>query len=126
MGDVLSRQRDPTRWGSWIALSPCILRLRTGRAIADGYVVNHSRILLIEDEMPAMRLMAWALSQHGYQVVAAANGEEAIGLAEDGRTEEPSIIIFSTAAPEERRVGQAERFRQIIPGVRILDVHDHA
>jgi len=54
------------------------------------------KILIIEDDQTAMRLIEYALKQRGYQVLTTYNGLEGIITAQK---EEPDLIILDIMLP---------------------------
>ena len=54
------------------------------------------RILLVEDDPSAIRLVGYALEQEGYEVLTAANGVEGLRKA---REEEPDLLILDVMLP---------------------------
>ncbi len=55
-----------------------------------------AKILLIEDESDQIELIRTRLEAHGYQVIAAENGEDGIKLAKE---EKPSLILLDMILP---------------------------
>ena len=56
----------------------------------------NKRILVIEDDPNALRLVEYTLGQEGYQVITAANGLEGLKKA---REEHPDLIILDIMLP---------------------------
>ena len=54
------------------------------------------KILVIEDDPASSKLMQYALSQHGYEVLIASNGSDGLRMA---RTEGPALVILSVMLP---------------------------
>ena len=54
------------------------------------------RILLVEDDPGAIRLVGYTLEQEGYEVLTAANGVEGLRKA---REEEPDLLILDVMLP---------------------------
>jgi CheY-like chemotaxis protein len=54
------------------------------------------KVLVVDDEPHIVRLVSFALSNHGFDVIDAADGEEAIELA---RQEQPDIILMDVMMP---------------------------
>lgn len=55
-----------------------------------------TRVLVVDDEPRILRLLCTSLSAHGYEVITATNGEEALELA---RVEQPDIILLDVFLP---------------------------
>ncbi len=79
-----------------------------------------STVLVIENDVPALRLMAWGLMEEGFEV-GMAHVPEAL---ERVRAKAPDFIVFNTLAPAEQKAALIEEFRQSSPSVRIIDVSD--
>ena len=54
-------------------------------------------ILVIDDEAPIRRMLEFKLSQAGYQVICAADGEEGLNLI---RTQRPDVVITDVKMPK--------------------------
>jgi DNA-binding response OmpR family regulator len=54
------------------------------------------KVLVVDDEREIRDLLRISLSEEGYEVVVASNGEEAIGLA---KTENPQLILLDIEMP---------------------------
>jgi PAS domain S-box-containing protein len=82
-------------------------------------------ILIAEDEMPIREMARSALEEHGYSVLLAANGEEALGLLQR-RGSEIDLVVSDVVMP---RLGGAElrrAARRLTPEVRFLLTTDYA
>src|SRR4051812_24959999 len=65
-----------------------------------------ARILLIEDEKPLARLIAWVLLDAGHSVTTAQCVGDALETSPD---QSPNVVVFNTAAPvPEKAVAVAE------------------
>jgi CheY-like chemotaxis protein len=58
-----------------------------------------SRILIVDDDKLMREAMAKAIADHGYQVIQAGNGEEAVALAST-QTDRPDLIITDIVMPK--------------------------
>jgi CheY-like chemotaxis protein len=84
---------------------------------------GHERVLLVEDRPEARELMRSVLAGAGYEVVLAADGVEALSLAE--RTPPFALLVTDVAMP---RIGGRELARTLLarqPRLRILFVSGH-
>lgn len=54
------------------------------------------RILVVDDEPALLRLMDFVLARHGYTLLSATNGEEALALAREHR---PDLIVLDIMMP---------------------------
>ncbi len=80
-----------------------------------------ARILLIENDVPRLRLMGWGLIEEGFDVVVARSADEAIGRIESLG---PAVIIFNTTLDVESKRACVLELRRKSPDVRIIDVSD--
>ena len=55
------------------------------------------KILIVDDDMETLRLVGLMLQRQGYQIVAAQNGTQALGLA---RNEKPDLIVLDVMMPD--------------------------
>ena len=77
-------------------------------------------ILLVEDDEPLLVFFSTILRREGYTVIAAANGQEALNIAE-GRPDEPIHILLSDVAmPYMGGIQLAENLRQTRPDLLVL------
>jgi hypothetical protein len=76
-------------------------------------------VLVVEDEPSLQRLVALMLEEHGYTVLLAANGSEALELADrhDGPVE---LLLTDVVMPGMTGPELAKRLRGIRPGIKIL------
>ena len=54
------------------------------------------KVLVIDDDPASLKLMKYALTQHGYEVLIASNGSDGLRMA---RTEGPAVVILSVMLP---------------------------
>ncbi|MEA2409369.1 MAG: two-component system, cell cycle sensor histidine kinase and response regulator CckA [Thermoleophilaceae bacterium] len=76
-------------------------------------------ILVVEDDEEVRGVAGRILRQHGYQVVEAAGGEEALELAAR-ETGEIDLLVTDVVMPGMNGPELAERLRELQPGVRVL------
>jgi len=55
------------------------------------------KVLIVDDDLETLRLVGLMLQRQGYEIVAASNGTQALGLA---RTEKPVVIILDVMMPD--------------------------
>jgi DNA-binding response OmpR family regulator len=55
------------------------------------------KVLIVDDDLETLRLVGMMLQRQGYQIVAASNGTQALGMA---RTEKPVVIILDIMMPD--------------------------
>ena len=55
-----------------------------------------ARVLIVEDDPPARRLVSFALEQEGYEVMTASNGLEGLKKAQE---EEPDALVLDVMLP---------------------------
>ena len=93
-----------------------------GRASSPG---SGERILVVEDEDAVRRLLERALRSHGYEVVSAANGQEALArLAEPG--DAPALVVSDVVMPLMGGVELARRLAQTHPALKLLLLSGYA
>ncbi len=76
-------------------------------------------ILLVEDDVPLIRLAAWFLTEAGFEVRTATLGA---ADAELGRADSPAIIVSNTDAVGEEKQSRFTTWKALQPGVRIVDL----
>ncbi|MDY7022594.1 MAG: response regulator, partial [Cyanobacteriota bacterium] len=69
---------------------------------------NSGKILIADDESAIRRILTTRLSMVGYQVVAAANGHEALSLFE---TENPDLVVLDVMMPKLNGYGVCQKIR---------------
>jgi hypothetical protein len=79
-------------------------------------------VLVVENDVPAVRLMAWGLMEAGFEVAVAHVPEAESYLA----MKRPDFIVFNTLKRTEEKAGLVARFRELAPASRIIDVSDPA
>jgi len=65
--------------------------------MSNGKINKKTKILVVDDEEDIIELLKYQLTQQGYDVYTAANGREAIDVAEDSL---PDLIILDIMMPE--------------------------
>jgi len=81
-------------------------------------------ILVVEDEEGLRTLLARVLQNHGFRVLTALNGDDALALAE--RQAEPAnLLLTDVVMPGLSGATLAERLRQKWPGMRVLFMSGH-
>ncbi len=76
-------------------------------------------ILLAEDDASVRRMLARVLSEHGYDVLAASNGKEAISLLERQGVD-VDLLLTDIVMPEVGGRGLAEYVGSAFPGIKII------
>ncbi|MCL4234834.1 MAG: response regulator, partial [Deltaproteobacteria bacterium] len=82
-------------------------------------VRGHETLLLVEDEEPVRRLVGRILTNAGYRVIEAANGDDALRMSERMRCEIP-LVVSDVVMPGVHGLELEERLRALCPNVRIL------
>ena len=67
------------------------------------------KILVVDDEREIRDLLTIYLSEDGYDVISASNGEEAIGLAQ---AEEPQVILMDVKMPALDGIKTCKRLKE--------------
>jgi two-component system cell cycle sensor histidine kinase/response regulator CckA len=90
-----------------------------GRAHPRKAVAAGTTVLLVEDELAVRQVAMRTLVEHGYTVLEAANGREALALALSHQG--PIDLVLTDMVMPEMRGGElAERLRQERPEARLL------
>ncbi len=71
---------------------------------------SESIILLVDDEPDILEIVGYNLSEEGYQVVTAENGNKAIEIAKE---KQPHLIILDVMMPEMDGIETCEKLRKI-------------
>jgi CheY-like chemotaxis protein len=92
---------------------------RVGKVLSPG---KGELILLVDDEPQLREIIGRMLTIHGYQVMAAANGDEAIQLFQQAkeRGETPQLVILDMAMPVMDGKACLQRLLEIEPQTRVL------
>lgn len=84
-----------------------------------------THVLIVEDEPPAMRLMALALREAGMDVLLARDPEGAAAvLSEELRC--PELIVLNSEASVDRKRAWVTTLRSLGHGARIIDLAEDA
>jgi DNA-binding response OmpR family regulator len=75
-------------------------------------------VLVVENDVPAMRLMAWGLMEAGFEVAVAHVPEASEHLL----NRRPDFVVFNTLKRTEEKAQLVARFRELSPTSRIVDV----
>jgi CheY-like chemotaxis protein len=76
-------------------------------------------VLLVEDDEAVRALACTVLSRHGYQVVEASDGQEALDLVQ-GRIEPVNLLITDVIMPHLNGLDLYRQLRQQWPDLRVL------
>jgi len=77
-------------------------------------------ILLVEDEPSVRKMIFRTLSEKGYRVMEASNGEEALRLIEERNTGEIHLVIADVIMPRMGGRDLIERVKRYFPGLKVL------
>src|SRR5512140_2160736 len=86
------------------------------RAAIGRYLVDRKRILVVDDEIYIVHILEFTLTMEGYEVLTAADGEEALRKMEQDR---PDLVVLDIMMPKLdgyevcRRIRQDEDFGQV-------------
>jgi CheY-like chemotaxis protein len=75
-------------------------------------------VLVVENDVPAMRLMAWGLMEAGFEVAVAHVPEALDHLT----TRRPDLIVFNTLKRTDEKARLVAQFRGLSPASKIVDV----
>lgn len=79
-------------------------------------------VLVVENDVPAMRLMAWGLMEEGFEV-AVAHIPDALDYLSARR---PEFIVFNTLKRTDEKAALVAEFRVRAPYAKIIDVAEEA
>ena len=83
-------------------------------------------ILLVEDTAPVRHLAARVLRENGYCVLEAANGEEAVRVAQDFPSSRIDLLLTDLVMPQMGGLQLVDSFRVSNPGTKILVTSGYA
>jgi CheY-like chemotaxis protein len=86
---------------------------------------GHETVLVAEDESAVRGLASLTLRAHGYTVLEASTGTEALALVERG-TRVIDLLVSDVVMPGLNGRDLAERFRGLRPGIPVLFISGHA
>jgi CheY-like chemotaxis protein len=86
----------------------------------NGLLRGVETVLLVEDEVAVRALAARVLRAQGYTVLEAANGDEALALAQDRGETEIDLLLTDVIMPQIGGRELAARLAMLIPTVKIL------
>jgi len=86
---------------------------------------GHETLLIVEDEEGVRELMCEWMSSHGYTVVAAANGVEALAAA-DLHAEPIDLLVADVVMPQMGGPALASRLLEARPGLRVIFMSGYA
>jgi nitrogen-specific signal transduction histidine kinase len=86
---------------------------------------GHETVLVAEDESAVRGLASLTLRAHGYTVLEASTGTEALALVERG-TRVIDLLVSDVVMPGLNGRDLAERFRVLRPGIPVLFISGHA
>ena len=77
-------------------------------------------VLLVEDEPMLRRVAAIVLSDHGYVVLEASNGEEALTLVKENTGAKIDLLLTDVVMPLMGGIPLAERIRSLRPATKVI------
>jgi signal transduction histidine kinase/ActR/RegA family two-component response regulator len=117
---VLTARSVPGEGATFLAYFPRIegdLDIDQSATVARGHAVHRLSVLLVEDQAPLRTLLAKVLVAAGHQVVEAADGNEALALAENHRID---LIVTDVVMPGMNGTEVAVRVRDMVGNLPIL------
>jgi two-component system, cell cycle sensor histidine kinase and response regulator CckA len=117
--EVTSTVKQGTTFRIYFPLSAAIKAECVKRCVSPAIMEHASTILIAEDEPGVRAFLELALTRAGHRVIAAANGEEALEVAE--RSLDPiDLLIADVVLPGLSGPEVADQLRRRHPGVRAL------
>jgi CheY-like chemotaxis protein len=80
--------------------------------------VDRPLVMIVDDHDDTREMLRYAIEMNGYRVIEAANGEQAVQLAEGSL---PNLILMDTSLPEVDGYTATQRIRQV-QGARQLTI----
>jgi DNA-binding response OmpR family regulator len=75
------------------------------------------RVLVVDDEKPWRDVLEYTLSEDGFEVLTAADGNEALDLAKDMRFD---LVITDMIMPRKEGIETIMELRALTPGIKII------
>jgi CheY-like chemotaxis protein len=91
-----------------------------GRDKTDFLPRGRETVLLVEDEPSVRDLAHRLLNQQGYKVLEAANGEEALRVAQEHNGEEIHLLLTDVVMPQMGGKELAEKLKTLRPDIKVL------
>jgi CheY-like chemotaxis protein len=127
-GGWIECQSEPARGTTFDIYFPAITSASpaaANAASADGIRGGQETILLADDEQVVGRLGETILKRHGYQVLVAANGAEALRIFRE-RHQEIDLVILDLSMPELSGAETLRELRKINPSAHVLISSGHS
>ncbi len=105
----------PSLAGGAVPAAPPVAALPADAGRAGGPAL----VLVVDDDAGARTVAARILARHGYRVLTAKNGEEAIGIYRE-REAEVDVVLLDLTMPGLGGVGTMAELRKIRPSVRVV------
>jgi two-component system, cell cycle sensor histidine kinase and response regulator CckA len=104
-------------------LDPAVVRHNTTGQIAR--VGGHETLLVVEDDPQVRRVAVETLTRHGYRVISASHGLEALRIVRESRIP-LDLLLTDVVMPKMGGPELVERMRQQFPGLRVLFMSGYA
>ena len=120
-GGCVHVQSEPDRGSSFEIYLPAALQeaVAPRPQLADTEIGGPETVLLVEDEEGVRDLALRAFQAHGYKVLAAGDGEEALAIARDH--DGPIVLVVTDVVmPKLSGPEMVERLKARFPGLRVL------
>ncbi len=97
---------------------------RTGQGQGQAHRGSET-ILLVDDEVHVSSILAEVLGEHGYQVLSANSGDQALTLLAS-RASEIDLVVTDLKMPGLSGLELARRIRSVAPGMRVVLISGHS
>jgi CheY-like chemotaxis protein len=116
---VMSKPGAGTTFEIYLPLVVEIEREKKGDRVEPARRPASGTILVVEDESSVRHLVVSVLSQRGFRVFEATNGEEALRFCENSEVA-PDVVISDIVMPGMRGDELSRRLKRMYPGIRVL------
>lgn len=77
-------------------------------------------VMVVEDDQPLLEFFSVLLRREGYRILVAANGVEALAIANSNPNDRIDVLLTDVAMPYMGGIQLAERLREFQPDMQVL------